>query len=62
MITPFGLYTGKPPVDAAETVEIIEFMAAAQLSGERSDAELLLEKVRRQSGQCRIGTIQYDLA
>lgn len=62
MITPFGLYTGKPPVDAEETVEIIELMVAAELSEERSDAELLLEEVRKQYGRCRIGAILYDLA
>lgn len=40
-------HTGKPPVDAAETVEIIEFMEAAQLSYDRGGAEVSLDEVRK---------------
>jgi predicted dehydrogenase len=39
--------TGKPPVDAAETVEVFEFMQAAQLSGERGGAEVQLAELRK---------------
>ncbi len=39
--------TGKAPVDAAETIEIFEFMTAAQLSKERGGAEVLLQEVRK---------------
>jgi predicted dehydrogenase len=39
--------TGKPPVDAAETIEVFEFMQAAQLSGERNGAEVQLAELRK---------------
>jgi len=39
--------TGRPPVEAAETLEIFEFMTAAQLSKERGGAELSLETLRK---------------
>jgi hypothetical protein len=39
--------TGKPPIDPQETIEIVEFMTAAQLSQERGGAEVGLEEVRR---------------
>jgi hypothetical protein len=38
--------TGRPPVEAAETVELFEFMTAAQLSKERGGAEVPLQAVR----------------
>lgn len=41
------LHTGKPPVDVAETIEVFEFMTAAQLSKERNGAEVSLEELRR---------------
>jgi len=40
--------TGKAPIDPAETLEIVEFMTAAQLSKERGGAEVMLEEVRKQ--------------
>jgi predicted dehydrogenase len=40
-------HTGKPPVDPAETLEIFEFMTAAQLSKDRGGAEVKLEEVRK---------------
>jgi len=40
-------HTGRPPVDAAETIEIIEFMTAAQLSKERGGAEVQLAELRK---------------
>lgn len=39
--------TGRPPVDAAETVEIFEFMSAAQLSKERGGADVSLAELRK---------------
>jgi hypothetical protein len=39
--------TGRPPVDAAETIEIFEFMTAAQLSHDRGGAEVPLAEVRK---------------
>ncbi len=39
--------TGRPPVDPADTVEIFEFMSAAQLSKERGGAEVPLAELRR---------------
>jgi predicted dehydrogenase len=39
--------TGRPPVDAAETIEIFEFMTAAQLSSDRGGAEVPLAEVRK---------------
>jgi hypothetical protein len=39
--------TGKPPVDAAETIEMIEFMSAAQVSMERDGAEVPLAELRK---------------
>jgi predicted dehydrogenase len=46
-------HTGKPPVDAADTVEIVEFMEAAQLSYERGGAEVPLEEVRTSKSEGR---------
>lgn len=40
-------HTGQPPVEAAQTVEIFEFMTAAQLSKERRGAEVTLEELRK---------------
>jgi len=40
-------HTRKAPVDPAETLEIIEFMTAAQRSGERGGAEVRLDELRR---------------
>jgi predicted dehydrogenase len=40
-------HTGKPPVDPAETLEVFEFMTAAQLSAEMGGAELPLASVRK---------------
>jgi hypothetical protein len=39
--------TGKAPIDPAETLEIVEFMTAAQLSKERGGAEVTLDEVRK---------------
>jgi predicted dehydrogenase len=39
--------TGRAPVDAAETLEIFEFMTAAQLSKERGGAEVRLDALRK---------------
>lgn len=41
-------HTGKAPIDPLETLEIIEFMTAAQLSKERSGAEVKLDELRRE--------------
>ena len=38
-------HTRRPPIDPAETLEIIEFMTAAQLSKERGGAEVWLEEL-----------------
>jgi predicted dehydrogenase len=40
-------HTGRSPVDAAETIEIFEFMSAAQLSKERGGAEIPLAELRK---------------
>jgi hypothetical protein len=40
-------HTGKTPVDAAQTLEIFEFMTAAQLSRERGGAEVALAELRK---------------
>jgi hypothetical protein len=40
-------HTGKQPIDPQETLEIIEFMTAAQLSKERGGAEVKLEELRK---------------
>ena len=40
-------HTGKPPVDPAETIELFEFMTAAQRSKERSGAEVPLAELRK---------------
>lgn len=40
-------HTGKPPVDPAETLELFEFMTAAQLSAERGGTEVKLEELRK---------------
>ena len=39
--------TGKPPVDAAETLEEFEFMTAAQLSKDRGGAEVKLAELQK---------------
>jgi len=39
--------TGKAPIDPAETLEIVEFMLAAQRSKERNGAAVTLEEVRK---------------
>lgn len=39
--------TGRPPVDPAETVELFEFMTAAQLSLERGGAPVALASLRK---------------
>ena len=39
--------TGKSPVDAAETIEMFEFMTAAQVSKERGGAEVPLAELRK---------------
>jgi predicted dehydrogenase len=40
-------HTGKPPVDPADTLEIFEFMTAAQVSKERGGASVSLEELRK---------------
>jgi len=40
-------HTGKPPIDPQETLEIVEFMTAAQLSRDRGGAEVALDAVRK---------------
>jgi hypothetical protein len=40
-------HTGRPPIDPAETIELFEFMSAAQLSHERGGAQVKLEELRR---------------
>ncbi len=40
-------HTGQPPVDPAETIELFEFMTAAQQSHDRNGAEVRLEEVRK---------------
>jgi hypothetical protein len=40
-------HTGKAPIDPQETLQIYEFMTAAQLSSERGGAEVKLEEVRK---------------
>jgi hypothetical protein len=40
--------TRKAPIDPRETLEIIEFMTAAQASKERSGAEVTLEEIRKE--------------
>jgi hypothetical protein len=37
--------TGRAPIDPEETLEIIEFMTAAQLSKERTGARVMLSEV-----------------
>ncbi|MPY86998.1 MAG: gfo/Idh/MocA family oxidoreductase [Luteitalea sp.] len=39
--------TGRPPVDVAQTIEVFEFMTAAQLSKERNGAEVSLAELRK---------------
>jgi hypothetical protein len=39
--------TGTPPIDPKETLEIFEFMTAAQLSTDRGGAEVKLEELRK---------------
>jgi len=40
-------HTGEAPIDPLETLEIIEFMTAAQLSKERGGAEVRLDELRK---------------
>jgi predicted dehydrogenase len=40
-------HTGRSPVDSADTIEIFEFMSAAQLSKERGGAEIPLAELRK---------------
>jgi predicted dehydrogenase len=40
-------HTGRPPVDPAETIEVFEFMTAAQLSSDRSGAPVSLAELRK---------------
>jgi predicted dehydrogenase len=40
-------HTGRPPVDPEETLEIFEFMTAAQVSKERGGAEVKLAELRK---------------
>ena len=40
-------HTGRPPVDVAQTLEVFEFMTAAQLSKERGGAEVKLAELRK---------------
>jgi hypothetical protein len=44
-------HTGKSPVDVAQTIEIFEFMTAAEVSKERNGAEVALSEVRKQAGR-----------
>jgi predicted dehydrogenase len=39
-------HTGRPPVDPAESIEVMEFIEAAQLSHERGGKEVLLQETR----------------
>ena len=43
--------TGRAPVNPAETIEVIEFMTAAQLSKERGGAQVRLEELRKRLEQ-----------
>jgi predicted dehydrogenase len=40
-------HTGRPPVDVAQTIEVFEFMTAAQLSKDRGGAEVKLAELRK---------------
>ncbi len=40
-------HTGRSPVDVAQTIEVFEFMTAAQLSKERNGAEVALTELRK---------------
>ena len=40
-------HTGRAPVDVAETIEIFEFMTAADLSKERNGAAVPLAEIRK---------------
>jgi hypothetical protein len=40
-------HTGRAPVNAGETIEILEFMTAAQLSSDRGGAEVSLDELRK---------------
>ena len=40
-------HTGQAPIDPLETLEIVEFMTAAQLSKQRGGAEVLLAELRK---------------
>jgi hypothetical protein len=40
-------HTGRTPVDVAQTIEVFEFMTAAQLSKERGGAEVKLAELRK---------------
>jgi hypothetical protein len=40
-------HTGRPPFDVAETIEIFEFMTAADISKQRNGAEVSLAELRK---------------
>jgi hypothetical protein len=40
-------HTGRAPVDVAQTIEVFEFMTAAQLSKQRGGAEVKLSELRK---------------
>ena len=40
-------HTGKPPVDPLESIEVMEFIDAAQVSFERGGKEVMLQEVRK---------------
>jgi hypothetical protein len=42
-------HTGRAPFDVAETIEIFEFMTAADLSKERNGAAVSLEEIRKRT-------------
>lgn len=44
-------HTGRAPFDVAETIEIFEFMTAAQLSKDRNGAEVSLAELRTRGGR-----------
>jgi predicted dehydrogenase len=40
-------HTGRPPVDPAESIEVMEFIEAAQLSHDRGGKEVMLQETRK---------------
>ena len=40
-------HTGRPPIDPAESIEVMEFIEAAQLSHERGGKKVMLQETRR---------------